>query len=134
MKPLKSVGIPSAAFFMNNTPILKAHFVEASIFLSHECIFYRVVKMRKGQFKMSQDQRAYQPYSQPYGSHHYPMQHHHQTYPVHHNMYHHGYQDGYHHGYHHGYYHAHGQHYGHVPGHRESANAYIPTEINEHYL
>jgi hypothetical protein len=77
---------------------------------------------------MSLDQRAYQPYTQPYGYQQYS-----QSLPMHHqggHVSHHGHHPMYHHGYMYGYYHAHGHHYGHVPGHREPANAYIPTEIN----
>jgi hypothetical protein len=76
---------------------------------------------------MSQDQRAYLPYAQPYGYHHYPMYpHHHGTYPIHHP---HGYHDGYHDGFYHGYQHALDLHV-HVDRNRNPSDAYMPTEIN----
>jgi hypothetical protein len=75
---------------------------------------------------MSQDQRAYQPFSQPYGYQSYPMKpHHHGTYPMHHP---HGYHHGYHDGFYHGYQHALDLHV-HVLRNPNPADAYIPTEI-----
>jgi hypothetical protein len=77
---------------------------------------------------MSQELRAYQPFSQPYGYQNYPMTpHHYGAYPMSHPY---GYHHGYHDGYYHGYQHALDLHVVHVHGHRNPTHPYIPTDIN----
>jgi hypothetical protein len=72
---------------------------------------------------MTQDQRAYQSFSQPYGYQSYPMSpYDYGTYPIHHP---HGYHHGYHHGFYHGYQHALDLHV-HVQRNRNPADRIYP--------